>query len=277
LRKTLLLSAVLGLLIPASAYAYDISGQSMSILCSVLPCSGAGGGAMGLSVYIFDKIVTALEVGIVAATILALFVSATQMVVLGQDEGAVTSARKSYIYIITGLAVTGLARWLVKAFSPTETGAALTNPTIYESGIANIVTYFRLIIAITLSMNIVVQAFRLLSSQGESEQADKAKNRLISGFVGAGIIMIANAIVVALEPSVSGAHGIAVEIAGVANYLITFLGFLAVVVIGGAGVALIISVDDSFKDKAKQMIKTAVVVLIFVVLAYALITAFISI
>lgn len=267
----------LALLLPSLAHAYQIGTESSGILCAFLPCSAGGGGAAGLSAYALEKIVFGMEVAIVAVAIIALFISASQMVIFGQDEAQVKDARMSYVYIIVGLAVVGLARWLVMAFSPSNNGAELVNVTMYEQGIANIITYFRLVIAISLSVNIVVQAFRMLASQGEQEQTDKAKKRLIGGFVGAGMVMMANALVVAMAPSLSGAQGVSLEIVGLANYLVTIVGFLALVVIAGAGVLLIVSADEGLKEKAKMMVKTAVVVLIFVVLAYALVTAFIAI
>lgn len=265
------------LLIPVSASALTIDSSSVAVLCEFLPCTAAGGGAEGLSAYVLDRVVAALEVGIIAAAIIFLFVAAAQMVLFSSEENSVTEARTTYIHIITGLAFIGLARWFVMAFSPTETEGALVNAGVVAEGVGNVVTYFKLIIAVTLLVNIVLQSFRLITSQGEQEQVDKAKKRLIAGFIGASIIMLANAIIVSVQPGFGGTTAIALEMAGIANYLLVIVGFLAVLAIIVAGILLIVSVDESLKDKAKNIIKTSVVALIVVLVSYALVTAFILI
>ena len=263
------------LLFPASAHAYSIDPWSVMMFCGIVPCNAPGGGAAGLSLYIFERIVTALEVGIIAAAIIFLFIAAMQMVAFSSEENTVTESRTSYIYIISGLAIIGLARWFVTAFSPVNTGAALVNAGVVEQGVGNIVFYFRGIIAVTLMVNIVIQAFRLITSQGVQEQVEKAKKRFIGGFVGAGIVMLANVIVVSVLPGFGGSSAIAFQIAGIANYVLMILGFLAVLAIVMAGVLLIVSVDEALKEKAKNIIKTSIVALIVVMTSYALVTAFI--
>ncbi len=263
------------LLFPSSAHAFVIDASSVMMLCGIVPCTAAGGGAVGLSFYVLDRIVTALEVGIIAAALISLFVASIQMVAFSSQENTVTESRTSYIYIITGLAIIGLARWFVTAFSPVDTGAALVNPGVVEAGIGNIVIYFRLIIAVTLMVNIVLQSFRLITSQGMQEQVDKAKKRFVAGFIGAGIIMLANVIVISVLPGFGSSSMIAVEIAGIANYLLMILGVLSVLAIVTAGVLLMVSVDEGLKEKAKSIIKTSIVGLIVVLTSYALVTAFI--
>lgn len=249
--------------------------MSVETLCQVLPCSAGGGGAAGLSAYVFDRIVTAAEVAIIAAAALSLFVAAGQMAMFSDEEGTVKEARTSYIYIITGLAITGLARWFSLAFAPSNTGSDLVNAGFVEAGIGNVVVYFRMIIAITLVVNIVLQAFRLITSQGQQEQTDKAKKRLIAGFIGAGIIMMANAIVESALPGYGTSNIATAEVVGLANYLLTIVGFLALMAIIVAGVMLIVSVDESLKEKAKLVVKTAIVALIMVLVSFALVSAFI--
>ena len=272
----LAIAALGALLLPVSVHALSIDYSSVQALCGIVPCTSGGGGAAGLSTYVLDRGVAALEVGIIAAAIISLFVAAVQMVAFSAQENTVNESRTAYIYIITGLAVIGLARWFVLAFSPVETGTALVNASVVEEGVGNIVTYFKLIIAVTIMINIVVQAFRLITSQGQQEQVDKAKKRFIAGFVGAGVILLANVIVVAVLPGARSGE-IAIEIAGIANYFLMILGFLALLAIIVAGVLLIVSIDEGLKEKAKTVIKTCIVGLIVVLVSYALVTAFITI
>ncbi len=277
MRLFLRIAALGGLLVPAIAHAFPVDSGSVSVLCGIIPCNGAvGGGAAGLSMYVFDRVVTALEIGILAAVIITFFMTAVQMVAFSANESTTSESRQAFIHMITGLAIVGFARWFVIAFSPVETGSALVNPGMVESGFANVVTYFRLIISITLTVNCTLQAFRLITSQGAQDSVDKAKNRLIAGFIGAGLIMMANVIVVAVQPGWGGSSMLAIEIAGIANYLIMILGFLALLSMVLAGVLLIVSIDEGLKEKAKTLIKTSIVGLITVMVSYALVTGFIA-
>lgn len=277
-RLFLSLTALLMALPPTIVHAFAIDATSVSVLCSILPCNGAsGGGAAGLSAYVLDRIITAFEVGIVAAAIISLFISAIQMVAFSTEENTISEARQSYIHIITGLVIVGLARWFVIAFSPPNTGTALVNTDMVTQGVGSVVTYLKLITSITLLVNIVVQAMRLISSQGEEAQVTKAKDRFIAGFIGAGIIMLANVIAVSVVPGYGGSVQLAVEIAGIANYILVILGFLSLLAMVIAGIMLIVSIDETMKDKAKNIIKTSLIGIIVVLTSYALVTAFIMI
>ncbi len=261
--------------------------ESVMPLCNVLPCNWVGLGSAGLSMYVFSKIILTLEIGIIAAAIVCLFIAAAQMVFSSAEESSVKDSKTSYIYIITGLAIVGMSHLFVNAFSPGTfappgsglaggAGANLVNTAAIGTGVGNVISYIKLIIALSLLVNIVLQSFRLISSQGEDEQTKKAKTRLIGGFIGTGIIMLANAIVIAVSPATFGGPALLVmEIAGIANYMLMILGFLAVMTIFIAGVLLVVSFDESLKDKARSMIKTSIIALIVVLMSFALVQAFI--
>lgn len=276
LRRIPLALAGLLSLLPATAHAFSISSEWAGVLCGLIPCSQGGGGAAGLSNYVLTRIVTAMEIGFVAATVLALLFSTANMVINSADEGAVTAGRSTFIHAMVGAAVVGLSRWLVIAFSPVNTGAQLVNQTVFDDAVLKIVTFMRLILAVALTLNITIQAIRLVASQGEQEVVERARKRLLAGFVGVVFVLIANVIVVSINPTLGQPTGLAVEIAGIANYLITLLGFGAVLCILIAGVMLIISVDEGLRDKAKSLVKGAIVALIVALVAYAFVTAFIT-
>ncbi len=266
---------LLGISLPLAAHAFEL-GNDWGSLCQYIPCSAGGGGAFGLSGYVFSKIVLAMESLFVAAAGLALFFSAARMTLQSSDEGAVSESRQAFLYAIGGATVVGFARWIVMAFAPSETGGSLVNTNIIATAAGNIVTYVRLALATGLLANIVIQAFRLIASQGQEEQTNKAKTRLIASFIGVGIVMLANVVMVAVNPELGSSSMIAEEIAGIGNFLITLFGFLAVVAIMVAGFMLVLSVDDGVKEKAKNIIKTSIIALVVVTVAYALVNEFIT-
>ncbi len=271
-----LLPFLAGLLTPIPAFAFQISDIWYWQVCDYLPCTAYGGGANGLVNYLLLRVVVALEAGFVAVAIITLFLSAANMVIFAEQEDVVKQSRTQFVYAIAASAVVALARWVALAFSPESTGSALVNTGLVNDAVGNVLTYMRLSLTILLVVNIVIQGIRMISSQGEQEQMDKARKRLIGSFIGAAFLLLANRIVVAFNPQLGSSQVLATEFAGIANYLIAFIGFGAVVVIIVAGITLVLSVDESFKDKAKNMVKTAVVALVAVLVAYALMTTFVT-
>lgn len=286
MRKNLfyLLPAALALALPATALANHVAGHWgiptgwSGTICSFVPCTGTGLGAAGLVTYLLSKVVTILQVGFVAAAVFYLFTAARWMVMFPEQEEMVRQGRSTFIYTIAGAAVVSLATWIANAFAPDLSPEAdiVVNMDPLNDSFDNVLFFFRMILSILLVVNIVIQGMRLVVSQGESDQVEKAKKRLIQGFIGVGLVMLANVITVAVNPEAGQISDLARQIAGIANYLITILGFMAVVTIIIAGVLLILSVQDSLKDKAKTIIKTAVMALVAVIVSYALINTVIA-
>lgn len=258
------------LVLPTSVSAFEI-GQEWANLCDIIPCSSMGGGAEGLRGYLVENIVTVMEAGFVAVTALALFTSALRMVLKSNDETAVTESRTAFIYAIFGCAVVGLAHIIARAIAPSEVGAGLIDQGAVATGIGNIVLYIKMIITTLLIVNIVIQGFRLITAQGQEEQTSKAKNRLIFSFIGAGIILLANAIAVSVNPELGTPDQIGNEIVGIANFMLTILGFLAVIALIVAGAMLALHPDDGVREKVKSIIKTVVFALIVAIVSYALV------
>ncbi len=266
----------LSLLLPAHASAYTIDSSWSGPVCAFLPCTVMGGGADGLSGYVAEKVVLAMEIGFVAVALIALFLAAMNMVLFGDQEDVVKQSRLQFVYAIAACAVVSLARWLMHAFAPQFVGAQLVDQTIVSSAVGNVITLFRIGLTLLIVVNIVIQGMRLVASQGEQDQFEKARKRLIATFIGAVFVMLANIVAIAALPGPTGATSLAKEFAGFANYLLTIVGFAAVVVIIAAGIMLVVSVSDTLKDKAKTMIKTAVIALVAVMVSFALVTTFIT-
>jgi hypothetical protein len=259
--------------------AFSLNPNWANGLQGILPNS-AGGGVAGLSQYIATNILAALEIGFIALAVVMLFVYAASFVFAGHDENAVTESRLAYVHAITGAALVGLAHLLVQAFSPTETGSNIVNVAPLKTGFGNVVFYFRILLAIALTFNIVYQGFRLIMSQTQ-EDGEKARKRLLYGFIGVAIVLLAQAIVRAFDVEgvlggTGSPTGIAVEIVGIANFLLTLIGAMAVFALIIAGVLLLVSVDESLKDKAKTIVKTTVITLAVVLVSFALVNTVIA-
>lgn len=236
----------------------------------ILPCFG-GGGAQGLNMYIMEKIVPAAEVIFIVFAVMALFNASTGMVFNASDDNSLTASKITYYHVIIGSAIVGIAHLVVESFSPPIVRDAIVNPNPVASGIGNVIFYFKLVLSIALTSNLVIQAFRLIVSQSE-DQTGKARKRILVGFIGVGVMLMADAIVRAVNPEV-GANSLllAVELRGIANYLLVIFGVVAVASIVVAGLMLVFSIEEGLKDKAKAVIRTTLICLAVVLAAYVIV------
>ncbi|MBI1813217.1 hypothetical protein HY285_01015 [Candidatus Peregrinibacteria bacterium] len=265
----------LGILLPLPAYAFSLPSDWTAGACAFLPCATSGNGVNGLTDYVNTHIVTALEVIFVAVAVVMLFVSMVSMIFYSTNESTVGEARSSLYYTIIGAAIVGLSDLLRQAFSTSNGERIVTVDPVNTAIYGRVLFFFQLILATALIANIVIQAIRLIASQGEQEQTEKARKRLIAGFIGVALVLLAKPITDALAPG-SGSSPIAAEIAGIANFMLTIFGTLAVIMLIVAGILLVVSVDEQLKERAKTIIRTSIIALIIVLVAYALVQTFVA-
>ncbi|MFA6039251.1 MAG: hypothetical protein WCV62_00790 [Candidatus Peribacteraceae bacterium] len=264
MKKTLFL---LGLLLaPAAAWALEVTP----------PAGGMGGGFAGLVAYIWFHVVPMLQGVFVAFAFFFLFLYAATMVLFSHDESAMTEAKSAYTYAIVGMLIVGASTLIAQAIMPGSAEFIHAEP--LTPVLDNIIAYGKGAVAVVLVVNVVIQGFRLVISHGEQEYVDRARKRLFMSFVGTILVILAQAIVVAVNPGMGANLNLLNEEAvGLANFLLAFIGAGVVIAIIVAGIYLVVSVDESLKDRAKGIIKTSIITLIVVLLSYALVNTFIHI
>ncbi|MEK7591572.1 MAG: hypothetical protein AAB489_05210 [Patescibacteria group bacterium] len=273
--------ALLAALLPLKAHAFQIPNNFCGIGGAFgLSTNCGGGGSQGLSAYLVAYGVNTIGVIFLAVALAMFFQYAVTLIVGSNDESIVTEAKTAYAHAITGAAIVSMASYFAYAFSPDPTvgpGGAFVYRAPIEQGFLNAILYFKVILGAAMLINIVIQATRMITAQSQ-EDADKAKQRILYGFVGVGIILLANSLVTAVYPPFGGNSGIiSDEIVGIANFLLAAFGLIAVIAIIIAGVYLLISVKEDYKEKAKQVVQTSIIALAVVVSAYAIVHAFVLI
>lgn len=254
-------AAVLGLT-PTLAFAQLGGGKPW---CAYVPC-GVSGGAAGASAYLIAiglELVTAFA-GLVA---LYIFITALSMVTDSASEGSATG-KKSLLSIGIGCIIVAMAASIVSGFG---LGGGNANAVVLE--LENVVVAVRNILYVAVMANIVLQGFRMINSQGDEGQFDKAKTRLKAGFIGVGVVLLAQVIVSTVSTGGS-TSAIGSEIVGIANYLITIFGALAALAILIGGILMVTSVEEAQKDKAKAAVKVAIITLIIVLFSAVIIRFF---
>lgn len=205
-----------------------------------------------------------------AVVFLFLFFYAASMIIFSMQDNAMTEAKNSFLYAIIGMVVASVAVVIAGAVIP-GTGT-LVNTTQLEGPITNIFAFCLWAAGIAFLANVVVQGLRLVASEGEQEYIDRAKKRLITSVIGVGIVVLTKFIVDAALNLNMGL--LSVEVSGIASFAVSLIGIAAVVAIIIGGVLLVVSVDESFKEKAKTMIKTALIAVLAAALSYVIVKTF---
>ena len=288
-KRSAVFLALLAGFLPVPAHALSIPQNFCSIGAAFgLSVNCAATGVQGLSDYAADFGINTVGVVFLAVLMAMFFTFAIRLIVGSNDENTIREAKVGYAHAITGAAIVSLASLFVWAFSPDPAfgpGAELVDKCPVQLGFVNAITYFRIILGGAMLINIVIQGARLIAAQSQ-EDAEKAKKRLLYGFVGVGIILLANRMVLAVFPDtvpcssggVSGSGGdssiISIEMVGIANFLLAAFGLMVVVAIIIAGIYLVVSVKEDNKEKAKQIIKTSIIALAVIIAAFAIVNAF---
>lgn len=237
-----------------------------------IPCGS--GGAVGASAYIWGSLFPAARILFIATAILMFTQYGLKLLFDPDSADTVSSTKLAYGYGIIACAIVGIATFIVEAVGQSARATLVNDAPIY-AGIGNIVLYMRLIVATLVTLFILIQGIRLIMKQGSEEEFKNAQTQFIHAIMGIAVILLANILVSAFMPG-SGSVTLAAEIVGIINFVLTMLGVLAVITIIIAGILLVISVDESLKDRAKKAITVAVVGLIVAILSYIIVRFFIN-
>ncbi len=239
----------------------------------LIPCGS--GGATGLSAYLWGNIFPAIRVLFIATAVLMFLQYGLKLLFDPESSDTVSTTKVAYGYGIVACAIVGIATFVVEAVGQDARGTLVNDAPVNE-GLGNIIFYMRLVTALLVTVFLLIQGVRLIMKQGSEDEFDNAKKQFTHAIMGIAVILLANIMVQAFLPG-AGSVLLAAEIVGIINFTLTIIGALAVIAIIVAGIMLVLSVDESLKDRAKTTIVTAVVGLIIAILSYILVRFFIQV
>lgn len=197
----------------------------------------------------------------------AIFYYGIRMIVDAHNEKAFTDVQNSFIYVLSGFIVIALSAAFVNSFA---SGIAPINLT---AGIYSVGTFFRLAGAGVFTMMIVIAGLRMVTAQGDEGAFTKWQKVLVGNCIGVMLMFLADAIVTGVNTGNPAA--IITELIGVGLFMLTIIGFSCVLALVIAGILLIISIDESLRDRAKRAIIGTLISLLIVVATYTLIFTFV--
>ncbi len=236
------------------------------------------GGAAGLAAFINNFI---LGNGIVILQGLAagfMFYYGFRMVTESGNESAIGNARKSFIYALTGFAVLAAGSQIRTALflgSNSTTNPIPFEPTALADQINQLGVYLVQASQGILLIMFVFAAFRLITSGGDESAATNARKNMVH-YGAAAIIMMTSTTLVRAFFYPSSVGNLIIDIAGVIRFAMGFLGAFSVIALIIAGIMLILSVDESLKDRARQTIIGTLASLLIALFSFAILTAVIN-
>jgi hypothetical protein len=219
-----------------------------------------------LPTYLADTLLPAFVIAFGGIVFAAAVFYGLKLAAESRKDGSIAEAGVAYSQIFAGAAIFLGAFALANAFGTVGTIA----PEEVEVGIlVGVVAYLIQMVGGVLVLNIVIQSFRMILAQDEGG-VSSARTNLISSLIGTAIVMLAAGIFNLVRPGAFN-HDINSRIVGIANFVGVFFGLLAVVAIIVAGIMLIVSIDESLKDRAKTIIITALVSVIAIAVSLGVI------
>lgn len=221
-----------------------------------LPCA-AGTGLEGFGLTLQSLIPYAAG-AFYAILFLMLMIYALNLIINSSNEAAIDEARKAFMFALFGSAVVWFRLAIVDTFQ--INGGALVDATGIMPLANSILSYAKILGSAAALGFVIVRGIRLATAGGDEGALQTQRKLFLNAIFGVGILVLAGSIVDASFPGGSGI--LASETLGILSYLTLILGGLVVlsIVIGAA--MLILSYNDSVKERAQKAIFASVIVLI---------------
>lgn len=230
-------------------------------------------GISGMALFFRTHLFVALRVLFIAAALSMFFFYAMQLLMGSEEENTITETKNAYMHAIVGAAVVSFASLIVDSFG---VGNDFVKPGPIRGGISNVIFYMKLIVGTAAIFHVARQGIRLIILAHQEGELEKQKKNFFYGLMGVAMILLVGPIVRTVEPGGSS-QIIAEEIRGIASFLLQLFGALTVLAMIVAGVLLVISVREDFKDRAKKTIVGGIIALVIVLSSYVIVRYFMTV
>ena len=187
-------------------------------------------------------------------------------------DGAMSEAIQAYVQAFIGATVVGGAFVLGNSIANDADHTIIvdTEP-IKDSIFGQIASFLITIVTVVVIANIIIQGIRMISALNEGS-IETARKNFIQSLAGGAIVMIVVPVFNAIT-GLGSAGGIEIQtkIVQIANFLGTIFGVLAVIAFIVAGIMLIVSVNDSLRDRARSLMIASLIAIICVVAALGIV------
>ncbi len=250
----------------------------VGIFLAVVPqVTFAAAGAKAFSDFVAQHIVQQAIFAFWGIAAAFLFFYGVRMILEANKDDATQTAGNSFLFALAGFAIMATAGAFASAFATTSfSGGPSPNiaPGILGTSINSVAQFIITLSSGVFILIITIVGIRILSSGGDDGALDKWRKVLLGNIAGVMLMMLANVAITAIS---TGSSSLVIsELAGLALFLLTIVGFLCVIAIIVAGIMLIVSIDEGLKDKAKTTIIGTLIALGITIASYTIISTFLS-
>lgn len=239
-------------------------------LCSDSPATGI----MSIVKYLGFIILPAIKTIFIGVAVFYLARYATMMILFGEDESSQKEGRKAIEKAIQGMAVMGIAAFLVDTVAPSVAGSALLDATPFTAAINGVVNFIMMVTGVFLVFVISLSGFRIIVLQGNESEIEKQKKSFFNGLLGVVLLLVSRVAVQAILPT-GAPSDLVLEAGGIIRFLLDIIAVLAVIAVIASGVLFLVSLhSDSMRQRAKRILVSTAIILVIVVCSHILVSTF---
>ncbi len=220
----------------------------------------AGAGATALANFVSDHIITNALIAFEGVAAIAIFYYGFRMILESNKEEAYTNAQSSFIYAAAGFGIIAISQAFVNAFFLN------VNPDLLTPGIISIADFLLSLMSGVLVLMVTIDGLRLVAARGEADARARIFKLIAIHGIGVAIALIAFFAVHAISDNAPGL--LIEEMAGMIIFLLTLIGTLCVMSLIAAGIFLIISIDETWRDRAKRVVAGTLITLAVIMVSY---------
>jgi len=220
-----------------------------------------------------------------ALAVLWIVVAGIRMIFSGGDEGTITEQKKAILYGVIGLVSILVISPIINALygAPGEIRNTLTADEGFSDQVLGIVTFMKALIGSIAILFIILSGVRMIFAAGQEDEIKKQRQSIL--WVGVGLIIIAiNEVVVENIFNIPVQQGDRIQqsnivqvvntFGNVAQFLLGFVGLIAfAILIYGAATLIMNYGNDEVVQKAKKIIRNAIVGILVILSAYVIIAS----
>ena len=255
---------------------------ALSLLIGLPQACYAGQGAQDLATFIETHIINQAIVAFVGIAAAAIFYYAARLLLNAYNEQSQGEMGTAFLYVLIGFFVIGLSKVFVTAFKGQQNPTTINpnavnslinnaeNPDALIPGLASVINFLIEGAAGAFILMAVIAGLHMITSNGDQGTFDKWKQVLINRCFGVMIMMLAyflaNGIFAPNHPGI-----LLEEMTGLILFLLTIIGTVSAIALIVAGIFLIVSIDESLRDRAKTTIIGTLISLAITMASYTII------
>ncbi len=229
--------------------------------------SAVTGGGVALCQFIEDHIIVQAMVAFWGVAAVFITYYAARLVIEAYEEKTMSETIVTFIQVFIGFVVIALAAAFANSFAFSLT------PINLGPGIASVASFIITAASGVFVLMVVIAGMRMITTQGDQGAFQKWTKVLVYNCIGVVIMFVAYFIVHAVSDIDPGL--LVEEMRGLVLFLLTIIGFACVAALIIAGIFLIISIDESYRDRAKKIVIGTLITLAIVIIIYTLIYFFV--